>query len=101
MPIINLSQKEIPTHYYNIIPDLPKPLDPPLHPGTKKPIGPEDLAAIFPMELIKQEMSEERLEESHCRMQKVTTRDSQFLTFLFGGEAFQTCSESFFSFVTL
>ena len=60
MPIINLSQEEIPTHYYNIIPDLPKPLDPPLHPGTKKPIGPEDLSAIFPMELIKQEVSQER-----------------------------------------
>ncbi len=63
MPIINLSQKEIPTHYYNIVPDLPKPLDPPLHPGTKKPIGPEDLAAIFPIELIKQEVSNERFIE--------------------------------------
>ena len=63
MPIINLSQKEIPTHYYNIIPDLPSPLDPPLHPVTKKPIGPEDLAAIFPMELIKQEVSQERFIE--------------------------------------
>lgn len=63
MPIINLSQKEIPTHYYNIVPDLPKPLDPPLHPATKKPIGPEDLAAIFPMELIKQEVSQERFIE--------------------------------------
>ena len=63
MPIINLSQKEIPTHYYNIVPDLPKPLDPPLHPGTKKPIGPEDLSAIFPMELIKQEVSQERFIE--------------------------------------
>lgn len=63
MPIINLSQKEIPTHYYNIIPDLPKPLDPPLHPATKKPIGPEDLSAIFPMELIKQEMSQKRFIE--------------------------------------
>jgi len=60
MPIINLSQKEIPTHYYNIVADLPKPLDPPLHPGTKKPIGPDDLSAIFPMELIKQEVSTER-----------------------------------------
>lgn len=59
MPIIFLDQKEIPTHYYNIIPDLPKPLPPPLHPGTKKPLGPEDLAPIFPMELIKQEMSTE------------------------------------------
>jgi tryptophan synthase beta chain len=63
MPIINLDQKEIPTHYYNIVPDLPKPLDPPLHPGTKKPIGPADLAPIFPMELIKQEVSQERFIE--------------------------------------
>jgi tryptophan synthase beta chain len=63
MPIINLSQREIPTHYYNIVPDLPKPLDPPLHPATKQPIGPADLAAIFPMELIKQEVSQERFIE--------------------------------------
>ncbi len=59
MPIIFLDQKDIPTHYYNILPDLPRPLDPPLHPGTKKPIGPDDLAPLFPMELIKQEMSGE------------------------------------------
>lgn len=59
MPIYNLDQKEIPTHYYNIAPDLPKPLDPPLHPKTKQPLGPEDLAPLFPMELIKQEMSAE------------------------------------------
>jgi len=63
MPVINLSQEETPTHYYNIIPDLPKPLDPPLHPATKKPIGPEDLSAIFPMELIKQEVSQEKFIE--------------------------------------
>lgn len=63
MPIINLSQEEMPTHYYNIVADLPKPLDPPLHPATKKPIGPEDLSAIFPMELIKQEVSTERFIE--------------------------------------
>src|SRR3989339_135949 len=59
MSIINLEQKDAPTHYYNIVPDLPKPLSPPLHPATKKPIGPDDLAAIFPMELIKQEVSTE------------------------------------------
>lgn len=59
MSIIYLSQKEIPTHYYNIIPDLPTPLDPPLHPVTKKPILPEDLEPLFPMEIIKQEMSQE------------------------------------------
>jgi len=63
MPIYFLDQNEIPTHYYNIIPDLPKPLDPPLHPQTKQPIGPQDLAPIFPMELIKQEVSSENLIE--------------------------------------
>lgn len=51
----------MPTHYYNIVPDLPRPLDPPLHPGTKQPIGPDDLAPLFPPELIKQEMSGESL----------------------------------------
>jgi tryptophan synthase beta chain len=56
---INLSQSEIPEAWYNILPDLPKPLAPPLHPQTKEPLGPEDLAPIFPMELIKQEVSQE------------------------------------------
>jgi len=57
---ITLPESEIPTHYYNIAADLPTPLPPPLHPGTKEPIGPEALAPIFPMELIKQEVSTER-----------------------------------------
>lgn len=57
---IYLEEHEMPTSYYNILPDLPHPLAPPLHPGTKKPLAPQDLAAIFPMELIKQEMSPER-----------------------------------------
>jgi tryptophan synthase beta chain len=56
---ITLSESDIPTHFYNITPDLPTPMEPPLHPGTKQPIGPEDLAPIFPMELIKQEVSQE------------------------------------------
>jgi tryptophan synthase beta chain len=60
---ILLEEREMPTAYYNILPDLPTPMDPPLHPGTKKPIVPDDLAAIFPMELIKQEMSPERFIE--------------------------------------
>ena len=55
-----LSDRDIPTSYYNILPDLPTPLDPPLHPGTRLPIGPDDLAPIFPMALIAQEMSRER-----------------------------------------
>jgi tryptophan synthase beta chain len=60
---ITLSESEIPTHFYNIAPDLPTPLPPPLNPATKKPIGPEALAPIFPMELIKQEVSQEPLIE--------------------------------------
>lgn len=57
---ILLTEKEIPTHWYNIAHDMPnKPL-PPLHPGTKEPIGPEALAPLFPMELIKQEVSTEK-----------------------------------------
>ncbi|HQP97572.1 MAG TPA: TrpB-like pyridoxal phosphate-dependent enzyme [bacterium] len=57
---ILLSEKDIPQEWYNILPDLPKPLDPPLHPGTHQPITPDLLAPIFPMELIKQEVSQER-----------------------------------------
>jgi tryptophan synthase beta chain len=57
---ITLSENEIPDKWYNIIADMPnKPL-PPLHPGTKEPIGPEALAPLFPMELIKQEVSTEK-----------------------------------------
>jgi tryptophan synthase beta chain len=57
---IFLSENEMPTKWYNITPDLPEQLPPPIHPATGKPIGPEDLAPIFPMELIKQEVSTER-----------------------------------------
>ncbi len=60
MPKILLEENEIPTHYYNILADLPFGIDPPLNPKTKQPIGPADLARIFPMELIKQEVSLER-----------------------------------------
>ena len=57
---ILLSDEEMPRQWYNIMADMPnKPL-PPLHPGTKQPVGPQDLAAVFPMELIKQEVSTER-----------------------------------------
>jgi len=57
---ITLSEKEIPDKWYNIIADMPnKPL-PPLHPATKEPIGPEALAPLFPMELIKQEVTAEK-----------------------------------------
>ncbi|MFA5035116.1 MAG: TrpB-like pyridoxal phosphate-dependent enzyme [Candidatus Margulisiibacteriota bacterium] len=54
---ILLSEKEMPTRWYNIAPDLKTPLAPPLHPGTHQPLGPQDLAPLFPMEIIKQEVS--------------------------------------------
>ena len=57
---IILTEKEMPTQWYNIQADLPKPLPPVLHPGTGKPIGPADLAPLFPMGLILQEVSQER-----------------------------------------
>ena len=57
---ITLSEREMPTKWYNIVADMPnKPL-PPLHPATGKPVGPDDLAAIFPMGLIEQEASNQR-----------------------------------------
>lgn len=56
----DLSQSEIPTHWYNIQPDLPRPLPPVLHPGTKQPVGPDDLAPLFPIGLIMQEVSQDR-----------------------------------------
>lgn len=55
-----LDEEEIPKAWYNIQADLPTPLDPVINPATKEPIKPEDLAPIFPMELIKQEASQER-----------------------------------------
>ena len=54
---ILLDESEMPTQWYNIIPDLPTPPPPPLHPGTHEPIGPDDLAPLFPMALIMQEVS--------------------------------------------
>ena len=54
---ILLDESEMPTRWYNIIPDLPEPPPPPLHPGTREPVGPDDLAPLFPMALIMQEVS--------------------------------------------
>ncbi len=56
---IFLSERDMPQAWYNINPDLPAPLQPPIHPGTGQPLGPEDLAPLFPMALIAQEMSME------------------------------------------
>ena len=54
---ITLDESEIPRQWYNVIPDLPSPPPPPLHPGTLQPVGPEDLAPLFPMALIAQEVT--------------------------------------------
>jgi tryptophan synthase beta chain len=56
----SLSQDEMPTAWYNILADLPEPMPPPLHPGTKQPISLEDMTAIFPENIVRQEMSPER-----------------------------------------
>jgi len=55
-----LDEASIPKAWYNILADLPEPLPPPLHPATGKPLTPDDLAPLFPMALIQQEMSPER-----------------------------------------
>ena len=52
-----LSERDIPKTWYNVVPDLPAPMSPPLHPGTLQPAGPQDLSAIFPMALIEQEVT--------------------------------------------
>jgi tryptophan synthase beta chain len=55
-----LTESELPTQWYNIVPDLPAPPPPPLHPGTGQPVGPDDLAPLFPAALIGQEVSGDR-----------------------------------------
>ncbi|MBI4776628.1 MAG: TrpB-like pyridoxal phosphate-dependent enzyme [Deltaproteobacteria bacterium] len=55
-----LNEADMPTQWYNILADMPTPMKPPLHPGTGQPVGPDDLAPIFPMKLIEQEVSSER-----------------------------------------
>jgi tryptophan synthase beta chain len=57
---IDLTDAEMPTTWYNVIPDLPAPPPPPLHPGTHQPVGPDDLAPLFPTALIMQEVSTDR-----------------------------------------
>jgi tryptophan synthase beta chain len=56
----NLTSDQIPTAWVNALPMLPEPLQPPLHPATREPVGPDDLAPLFPMGLIAQEMSPEQ-----------------------------------------
>ncbi len=71
---IVLSERDMPTHWYNINADLPAAgirLPPPLHPGTGQPIGPADLAPLFPMALIQQEVSAERYIEIPDEVQDI------------------------------
>jgi tryptophan synthase beta chain len=56
----DLPADSLPTAWYNALPRLPEPLSPPLHPGTREPLGPDDLAPLFPMDLILQEVSTDR-----------------------------------------
>ena len=55
-----LDESRIPRHWYNLVADIPSPPPPVLHPGTQKPVGPDDLAPLFPMALIAQEVTTER-----------------------------------------
>ncbi|MET9265691.1 TrpB-like pyridoxal phosphate-dependent enzyme [Amycolatopsis sp. NPDC004079] len=55
-----LDEADLPAQWYNVVPDLPEPPPPPLHPGTREPVGPADLAPLFPRALIEQEVTTER-----------------------------------------
>src|SRR6187551_3930632 len=68
---ILLSESEMPRRWYNIVPDLPSPPPPPLHPGTLQPVGPDDLAPLFPMALIEQEVTSERFVDIPVEVQDI------------------------------
>jgi tryptophan synthase beta chain len=76
---IPLDLDDMPRAWYNILPDLPAPLPPPLNPATREPVGPDALAAIFPAEIIRQEMSDratepipDELREAYFRLGRPT-----------------------------
>ncbi|MBN2199862.1 MAG: TrpB-like pyridoxal phosphate-dependent enzyme, partial [Candidatus Aminicenantes bacterium] len=69
--LFTLDRKDMPTAWYNILPDLPEPLPPVLHPATGKPVTPGDLASLFPAALINQEFSSERHIEIPEEVQRV------------------------------
>jgi tryptophan synthase beta chain len=66
-----LDESDMPTAWYNVVPDLPVPPPPPLHPGTGEPVGPDDLAPLFPQALIAQEVSTERYIQIPDEVQEV------------------------------
>jgi tryptophan synthase beta chain len=68
---IILRDDEMPTQWYNVVPDIPNGLQPPLDPETKEPMGPEKLATVFPMGLLEQEMSMERFIDIPDEVQEI------------------------------
>jgi tryptophan synthase beta chain len=66
-----LDEDDLPTQWYNVIPDLPEPPPPPLHPGTREPVGPEDLAPLFPQALIAQEVTTDRYVDIPAEVREV------------------------------
>ncbi|HMO11950.1 MAG TPA: pyridoxal-phosphate dependent enzyme, partial [Actinotalea sp.] len=64
----------MPPHWYNLAADLPEPAPPALHPGTKEPLGPQDLAPLFPMALIMQEVSTDRYVEIPQAVREIYAR---------------------------
>ncbi|WP_175059801.1 TrpB-like pyridoxal phosphate-dependent enzyme [Thermococcus sp. 2319x1] len=69
-----LSDEKMPKFWYNILPDLPEPLEPPLDPETEKPVEPEKLLRIFAEELVKQEMSNERYVKIPKKVRKLYSK---------------------------
>ncbi|HVU34388.1 MAG TPA: TrpB-like pyridoxal phosphate-dependent enzyme [Opitutaceae bacterium] len=70
-PQFLLRAEELPTHWYNLMADFPEPLPPPLHPGTREPVTPDLMTAIFPENLVAQEMSAEREIEIPAEVREV------------------------------
>ena len=68
---ILLDESEMPTRWYNLVPDLPTPPPPPLHPATKEPVGPDDLAPLFPPDLIAQEVTTDRYVDIPAEVQDI------------------------------
>lgn len=66
-----LDETDIPTHWYNIVADFPTPPAPHLHPGTREPLAPEDMTALFPMGLIEQEATTERWVEIPSEVREI------------------------------
>lgn len=95
-----LSDDRIPTHWYNIAADLPPPPPPPLHPATHQPIGPEALAPLFPMELIKQEVSTERYIEIPEEVRRIYSiwRPSPLIRATFLEQALQTPAHIYYKY---